>query len=120
MEVRSSQLGFPHRISSVANPHANCRAEMSVKTVKRMLVDKITANGSLDIDKIPKGINDVQELNRLMGRYSPHETWTELMSRRAMALAKRHSWEHERWNEHTHRLPPLQVGDHVYIQNLNG
>ncbi|VDI84111.1 Hypothetical predicted protein [Mytilus galloprovincialis] len=37
-----------------------------------------------------------------------------------MALAKRHSVEHERWNEHTHHLPTLQVGDHVYIQNLVG
>ncbi|CAC5416152.1 unnamed protein product [Mytilus coruscus] len=37
-----------------------------------------------------------------------------------MALAKRHSREHERWNEHTHHLPTLQVGDHVYIQNLVG
>ncbi len=55
-----------------------------------------------------------------MGRYSPHETWTELMSHRELALARRHSREHERWTEHTHRLPPLRVGDHVYIQNLVG
>ncbi|CAC5397320.1 unnamed protein product [Mytilus coruscus] len=46
----------------------------------------------------------------------PHGKWIELMSHREMALAKRHSREHE----HTHHLPPLQVGDHVYIQNLEG
>ena len=55
-----------------------------------------------------------------MGRYTPHETWTELMSHREQALARRHSREHEKWNEHTHRLPPLRVGDHVYLQNLVG
>ena len=55
-----------------------------------------------------------------MGRYLPHETWTELMSYRELALARRHSRDHEQWNEHTRRLPPLQVGDHVYLQNLVG
>ncbi|CAG2251287.1 unnamed protein product [Mytilus edulis] len=134
--------GVRHRLSSVANPHANCRAEIAVKTVKRMLVDNITAVGSLDVDKFQRALlmyrNSIDPETKaspalilfgrpirdaipiLMGRYSPHETWTELMSHREMALAKRHSREHERWNEHTHHLPTLQVGDHVYIQNLVG
>lgn len=134
--------GVRHRLSSVANPHANCRAEIAVKTVKRMLVDNISAVGSLDVDKFQRALlmyrNSIDPETKaspalilfgrpirdaipiLMGRYSPHETWTELMSHREMALAKRHSREHERWNEHTHHLPTLQVGDHVYIQNLVG
>ena len=37
-----------HRISSVGNPHADSRAELGVKTVKRMLRDNVSANGSLD------------------------------------------------------------------------
>ena len=37
-----------------------------------------------------------------------------------LALARRHSRDHEQWNEHTKRLPQLKVGDHVYIQNLIG
>ena len=56
----------------------------------------------------------------LMGRYRPHETWTELMSHRQLALARRHWRDHERWNEHTRRLAPLQLGYHVYLQNLVG
>ena len=134
--------GVRHRISSVANPHANCRAELAVKTVKRMLMDNITATGSLDVDKFQRALlmyrNSVDPETKaspalilfgrpicdaipiLMGRYCPHETWTELMSHRELALARRHSRDHERWNEHTHRLPPLQVGDHVYLQNLVG
>ena len=131
-----------HRISSVANPHANCRAELAVKTVKRMLMDNITATGSLDVDKFQRALlmypNSVDPETKaspalilfgrpirdaipiLMGRYRPHETWTELMSHRELALARRHSRDHERWNEHTRRLRPLQVGDHVYLQNLVG
>ncbi|CAC5424364.1 unnamed protein product [Mytilus coruscus] len=107
-----------------------------------MLVDNITAIRSLDVDKFQRALlmyrnyidpetkasPEMILLGRpirdaiptLMGRYSPHETWTELMSHREMALAKRHSREHERWNEHTHYLPPLPIGDHVYIQNLVG
>ncbi|XP_052760759.1 uncharacterized protein LOC128203366 [Mya arenaria] len=134
--------GVRHRITSVANPHANCRAELAVKTVKRMLMDNVTATGSLDVDKFQRALlmyrNSVDPETKsspalilfgrpirdaipiLRGRYSPHETWTELMSHREMALARRHSRDHERWNEHTHRLPPLQVGDHVYLQNLVG
>ena len=134
--------GVRHRITSVANPHANCRAELAVKTVKRMLMDNVTSTGSLDIDKFQRALlmyrNSVDPETKAspalilfgrpirdaipipMGRYSPHETWTELMSHREMALARRHSREHERWKEHTHRLPPLQVGDHVYLQNLVG
>ena len=134
--------GVRHRISSVANPHANCRAELAVKTVKRMLMDNITATGSLDVDKFQRALlmyrNSVDPETKaspalilfgrpirdaipiLMGRYRPHETWTELMSHRELTLARRHSRDHERWNEHTRRLPPLQVGDNVYLQNLVG
>ena len=55
-----------------------------------------------------------------MGRYLPHETSSELMSHRELALARRHSGDHEQWNDHTKRLTQLKVGDHVYIQNLIG
>ena len=134
--------GVNHRLTSVANPHANCRAELAVKTVKRMLMDNTTSTGSLDIDKFQRAMltyrNSIDPETKaspalilfgrpirdaipiLMGRYSPHETWKELMSHRELALAKRHSREHEKWSEHTRKLPPLRVGDHVFLQNLTG
>ena len=34
-----------HRNSSVAFPHANCRAELGVKTVKRMIIDNTDPHG---------------------------------------------------------------------------
>ena len=56
----------------------------------------------------------------LPGRYQPHKTWEETLTAREEAPRNRHMRAHERWSEHTKRLPPLQVGDHVRIQNQIG
>ena len=42
--------GVHHRLSSVAFPHSNSRAEIGVKTVKRMIMDNTGHDGSLDTD----------------------------------------------------------------------
>ena len=134
--------GVSHRLTSVANPHGNCRAEIAVKTVKRMLMDNTSATGSINIDKFQKAMlvyrNSIDPETKVspalivfgrpirdpipvpMGRYCPHPTWSETLEHRERALAKRHSREHEKWTEHSRTLPALQVGDHVYVQNLVG
>ena len=134
--------GVHHRLTSVANPHANCRAEIAVKTVKRMLMTNTSPSGSIDVDKFQRAMlvyrNSIDPETKAspalivfgrpirdsipipMGRYCPHPTWTETLANREKALAKRHSREHEKWSEHTRSLPPLMVGDHVYLQNLTG
>ena len=45
-----------HRFSSVAFPHANTRAEVGVKTVKRLLVDNTDHDGSLDTDAFQRAM----------------------------------------------------------------
>ena len=131
-----------HRLTSVANPHANSRAEIAVKTVKRMLSDNTSASGSIDIDKFQRAMliyrNSIDPDTKVspalvlfgrpirdpipvpMGKYCPHPTWTETLAHREKALAKRHNREREKWEEHTRTLPPLRVGDYVYVQNLVG
>ena len=42
------QYGIKNRVSSIGNPHANCRAELAVKSMKRLIRENITFNGSLD------------------------------------------------------------------------
>lgn len=134
--------GVQHRLTSVANPHSNCRAEVAVKAIKRMLMNNTGPTGSLDVDKFQKAMliyrNTIDPETKAspalvlfgrpirdpipipMGRFCPHNTWQETLAFRERALAKRHSREHEKWSEHTRMLTPLRVGDHVYIQNLVG
>ena len=134
--------GVHHRITSVANPHANSRAEIAVKTVKRMLQANTNATGSLNIDSFQRAMliyrNSIDPETKTspamilygrpirdpipapLGKYCPHQTWQETLANREKALAKRHSREREKWSEHTRELKPLDVGDHVYVQNLVG
>ena len=54
------------------------------------------------------------------GRYKPHPTWQDTLRDRENALRHRHMQTAERLSEHTRRLPPLKVGDHVRVQNQIG
>ena len=51
-----SSWGVHHRLSSVAFPHSNCRAEVAVKTVKRMLTVNSGPRDELDTDKFQRAI----------------------------------------------------------------
>ena len=42
------------------------------------------------------------------------------MAARELAVAGRHEHCHKKLSEHTKALPPLQIGDHVAIQNQHG
>jgi hypothetical protein len=134
--------GVHHRLSSVAFPHSNCRAEIGVKTMKRLLTDNTGSYGDLDTDKAQRAIlhyrnspdpsTKVSPAMCLFGRpikdlipvfpghFRPHNVWTETLQAREEALRKRHMLAAERWSEHTKRLPQLTVGDHVFVQNQTG
>jgi hypothetical protein len=50
------EWGVHHRLSSVAFPHSNCRAEIGVKTVKWLITNNTDSHGSLDTNALQQAI----------------------------------------------------------------
>ena len=134
--------GVTWRVSSSYYAQSNGRAEAAVKTAKRLLMDNIGINGSLDSDKFARAIlqyrntplPDIQAspaqllYGRTLRDHLPTLTdvlkirseWVTLAEDRERALAKRHLTSIESYNRNTHPLPPLKVGDYVIVQNQSG
>ena len=137
-----SNWGVHHRLSSVALARSNGRAELGVKSCKRMLMDNTGPNGQINLDKFQRGM--LQNRNTpdrdsglspaqmifgrpikdfipiLPGSYRTHNTWIETSQAREEAMRARKVRNAERLTEHTVRLQPLKIGDRVFIQNQTG
>ena len=50
------QHSIHHRLTSVAFPHANCRAEVAVKTAKRLILDNVQGDGRLDSVRLTRAL----------------------------------------------------------------
>ena len=137
-----------HRLSSVAFPHANCRAEVAVKTAKRLIKDNVCADGKLDSVKLTRALlnyrntpdraTGLSPAEMLLGRqlrdFLPGKpvstpvstsadlsrTWCEVSEWREMALSKRSTKAQERLTANTKELPTLGVGQSVLVQNQVG
>ena len=131
--------GVHHRVSSVAFPYLNCRAEIAVKSAKRMIADNTGHHGNLDLDAFRRAIltyrnspdpethvspsmclfgRPIKDFIPIpKGRYNPHPTWKDLLDKREDAMRNRHQRMQEVWTEHTKALRPLRVGDYVRLQN---
>lgn len=139
-----AEWGVAHRQSSVAFLHSNCRAEIGVKSMKRLITGNVGNTGDLNSDSFQRAVlayrntpypttklspaliifghqTCTRELIPVLEyRYRPHHTWQDNTNKREEALRHRHALAMEAWTEHTKQLPPLRIGDHVMIQNQSG
>ena len=137
-----------HRLSSAYNPQSNGRAELAVKSTKRLLEDNIGADGELHTDKFlqamlikrntpdpvtklsPAEIIFGRKLRDSLPRINKKEniffneqfraSWRDAWKQKELALRTRYQGCQKRLEEHSKALPPLRVGDRVSIQNQYG
>ena len=134
--------GVHLRLSSAYYAQSNGRAELAVKTSKRILRDNTGPGGNIDTDKVTRAL--LQQRNTpiygvglspaqmLYGRQlrdclltlaeacKIRPEWRILAEDREKALVKRNITAIERYDEHTRALPELDIGDRVAVQNQHG
>ena len=131
--------GVQHRVSSVEYPQSNGRAEVGVKSAKRIIHDNASRNGSLDNDNaarailqyrntpIPEvGLSPAQMLLHRQLRdsipthpkhYRLHKEWILSADEREKAFASRNERTETRYDSVTHPLSQLAVQTIVRIQS---
>ena len=134
--------GCSQRLSSAYYPHSNCRAELGVKSAKRLLRENINQDGSLSGDRFFRALmqhrntpdpdtgtspaevlfgHPIRDFMPIKpGKFRPQEGWRLAQEDRERALRVRYCRGKERWSEHTKELSKLSVGDKVLIQNQWG
>ena len=131
--------GVDHRVASAYYPRANKRSEVAVKSAKRLVMDNLGPGGSCNTDKLtrallmhrnnPDPVTGVSPAQVIFGRdlrdhmpgqyskYQPRREWRLEADLRAKAMAKRHGRMEDRLLIGSRALPPLSVGDTVFIQD---
>lgn len=134
--------GVHHRLSSVGFPHSNCRAELAVKSAKRLIRENVGPGGELDCDKFARallqyrntklqglGVSPAQilfgrELRDFLpfapGKGGIRKEWQIVAEEREVALARKHVVDMERLEAHTKELGELEIGQSVSVQNQVG
>ena len=135
--------GVHIRLSSAYFPKSNGRAELAVKSAKRLLMSNIDSMGSLDKDSVSRALltyrnTPLQDKLRL----SPSELlygrtlndhlptvpsqlkvdpkWREMREAREEAMSARLQNRIDVSKEQRKELPPLTSGQHVLVQNGDG
>ena len=139
--------GVAHRLSSSYYPQSNGRAEIAVKSTKRLLRSNTGPSGTLNTDKFLRAMMQLRNTPDLDCDVSPavivfgrpirdafafisrlekfsnenvRPIWRDTWNRKEDALRERFHKTSERLNKHSRQLPTLNVGDRCYIQNQTG
>ena len=137
--------GVRHRESSAYLPTSNGRAEVGVKTTKRLLQCNVGTDGNLDTDEVVRALLQLRNTPDRDAKVSPAEVlfgcplrdtmpyinrslsvhenplidnkWRQAWQAKEDALHLRHSRNSVTMAEHSKSLPPLHVACKVFIQN---
>ena len=134
--------GIRHRKSSVDYPQSNGRAELGVKSAKRIISDNLSPDGSINNDKVMIAIlqyrnTPLRDINLSPAQilfhrqlrdslpnnpqhYRLHKDWILSAHERENAVAKRNRVLVEKYNASTRELPCLPIGTAVVLQNNKG
>ena len=137
-----ADYGVKHRLSSVAFAQSNKRAELGVKSMKRLIRENTNGDGSRTNDKFlqalmtyrntPDRDTQLSPAQVIFGRnlrdflpspqtrYKPQPQWIMLREDREKALAKRAVSNMEKLDRNCRVLTKLAVGDSVLVQNQVG
>ena len=130
-----------HVTSSAAYPQSNGRAELAVKTAKRLLLENIAPDGSLNCNKACQallqyrntpiqhvGLSPAQLLFHRSLRDSlpvnqqnlrPSKLWVDAANKREEALKERNLALSQRYDSTTRHLCMIPVGTHVLVQDVD-
>lgn len=140
--------GIQHRLSSAYLPSSNGRAELAVKTTKRLIMDNVGPDGNLNTDQFVRALlmyrntpdpgcklspaqvllgrplrDSLPYINKqIMAFNNPqvNSQWRDAWEAKEDALRTRYVKTLENLSEHSRTLPPLRHGDQVLLQNQRG
>ena len=137
-----SKWGVAHRRSSADYPQSNGRAEVAVKSAKRIIHDNSNSDGSLNNDATVQAILQYRNtplqdcglspaqivFHRQLkdsipchpSKYQLHPEWILAAKEREHAYHKKNDAVAEAYNKHTKALKPLDTGTQVVIQGKDG
>lgn len=142
-----TRWGVDHRVSSPYNPRSNGRAEVAVKTARRLLRTNLRPNGSLDNDgflramlqlrntpdpdcnvspaqiifgrPIRDALSFMNRLEKFSNRHIRHQ-WRDAWERKEIALRTRFVKSAETLRRNAKQVKSLHVGDKCFLQNNVG
>ena len=126
------KMDVHHQTSSTYLHHANSRAEIAVKSTKRILQDCLMKNGSIHNDKFLRAVLQYRNtphqdcrrspaqmvygkqlrdfLPALHNKLEPMKDWSVTQEHRERMLAKKREDDGQRWATRTKDLAELEVG----------
>ena len=147
-EFRSESLkkalniwGILQRTSSVAHAQSNGRAEVGVKSMKRLLMDNTGSSGNLNNEDFLRAIlqyrntplaetgiapavyifhRPIRDFLPDINLNKPQDDLGKVIALHQESRENQLSKHQPRLNEHTRRLQQLHVGDKVFVQNQTG